>query len=152
MRFAVAQVKRRYHNRPADAARDKHTNTYGGRERRAGTLVRRTGGKSGTTLPKQLPHGCFPEKAATRGKRGAVCPDKTDGSKPVALPDLAKLPQRCVATYRWKRRADTLVRRNKQHLTELEASQVLVVGTCAKNATPRTGVRGCKRMRETLKF
>ena len=30
-------------------------------------------------LSKQLPRGCFPEKADTRGKRGAALLDKTDG-------------------------------------------------------------------------
>ena len=41
--------------------------------------MKSAGGKSGTNLSKQLPRGCFPEKADTRGKRGAAPPDKTDG-------------------------------------------------------------------------
>ena len=42
-------------------------------------LMKSASGKSGTNLSKQLPRGCFPEKADTRGKRGAAPQDKTDG-------------------------------------------------------------------------
>ena len=42
-------------------------------------LMKSAGGKSGTNLSKLLPRGCFPEKADTKGKRGAAPQDKTDG-------------------------------------------------------------------------
>ena len=42
-------------------------------------LMKSAGGKSGTNLSRQLPRGCFPVKADTRGKRGAAHLDKTDG-------------------------------------------------------------------------
>ena len=46
------------------------------------------GGKSGTNLSKQLPRGCFPEKADTRGKGGAAPQDKTDGDTGSKMPAL----------------------------------------------------------------
>ena len=51
-------------------------------------LMKSTGGKSGTNLSKLLPRGCFPEKADTRGKRGAVLLDKTDGGTGTKIPAL----------------------------------------------------------------
>ena len=52
-------------------------------------LMKSAGGKSGTNLSKQLPRGCFPEKADTRGKRGAAPLDKTDGDTGSKSPALA---------------------------------------------------------------
>ena len=37
---------------------------------------------------KTLPRGCFPEKADTRGKKGAVPLDKTDGGTGFKIPAL----------------------------------------------------------------
>ena len=50
--------------------------------------MKSAGGKSGTNLSKQLPRGCFPEKADTRGKRGAASLDKTDGDTGSKSPTL----------------------------------------------------------------
>ena len=44
-------------------------------------LMKSTGGKSGTNLSKMLPRGCFPEKADTKGKRGAFHLFKTDEAR-----------------------------------------------------------------------
>ena len=51
-------------------------------------LMKSTGGKSGTNLSKMLPRGCFPEKADTKGKRGAFPLFKTDGSTGSTIPAL----------------------------------------------------------------
>ena len=51
-------------------------------------LMKSSGGRSGTSLSKLLPRGCFPEKADTKGKRGAFHLEKTEegtGSKIPAL-------------------------------------------------------------------
>ena len=49
---------------------------------------RKAGGKTGTNLSKQLPRGCFPEKADTRGKVGAAPLDKTHGDTGSKMPAL----------------------------------------------------------------
>ena len=49
-------------------------------------LMKSTGGKSGTNLSKLLPRGCFPEKADTKGKRGAFPLFKTDGGTGSKIP------------------------------------------------------------------
>ena len=51
-------------------------------------LMKSAGGKSGTNLSKLLPRGCFPEKADTKGKRGALPLDKTDGGTGSKIPAL----------------------------------------------------------------
>ena len=47
-----------------------------------------SGGKSGTNLSKLLPRGCFPEKADTKGKEGALPLDTTDGGTGPETPAL----------------------------------------------------------------
>ena len=49
-------------------------------------LMKSSGGKSGTSLSKMLPRGCFPEKADTKGKRGAFPLSKKDGSTGATVP------------------------------------------------------------------
>ena len=51
-------------------------------------LMKSTGGRSGTNLSKLLPRGCFPENADTKGKRGALPLDKTDGGTGSKIPAL----------------------------------------------------------------
>ena len=51
-------------------------------------LMKSSSGRSGTSLSKLLARGCFPEKAVTKGKRGAFPLDGTvegTGSKVPAL-------------------------------------------------------------------
>ena len=51
-------------------------------------LMKSSGGRSGTNLSKLLPSGCFPEKADTKGKRGAFALDKTEGGTGSKIPAL----------------------------------------------------------------
>ena len=51
-------------------------------------LMKTTGGRSETNLSKLPPRGCFPEKADTKGKRGAFPLDKTDGGTGSKMPAL----------------------------------------------------------------
>ena len=51
-------------------------------------LMKTSGGRSGTNLSKLLPRGCFPERANTKGKRGAFPLDKRDGGTGSKMPAL----------------------------------------------------------------
>ena len=46
------------------------------------------GGKSGTSLSKLLPRGCFPENPDTKGKRGEFHLDKKEGGTVSKIPAL----------------------------------------------------------------
>ena len=51
-------------------------------------LMKSPGGRSRTSLSKLLPRGYFPEKADTKGKRGAFPLDKTKGGTVSKIPAL----------------------------------------------------------------